>query len=67
MKRCERKITKEQYDEIVAVNPDGHISPELLEKYFSVQILCGYGLYGAWAVKSDDGYLIKYNIGDSCD
>lgn len=62
-----KKITKEDYEEIMAANPRGYLTSEIERKHFDMAILCGYGLYGARAIKLDDGYFIKYQTGSSCD
>ena len=63
-----REITKEQYEEIMEASDNrGFVHPNLEEKYFSIAVLCGYGLYGTKAYKQDGKYYLWYKTGDSCD
>lgn len=34
---------------------------------FSIQEVCGYGIYGEYYYKKDGKYYVKYQIGTSCD
>ena len=64
---CDRKITKEDYDEIMAANEKGYVPDSMLDRFFSVSEICGYGVYGARACKKGDEYVISYSTSDSCD
>lgn len=68
MTTCRREITKEQYDEIMREsNGKGFVPSTLETKYFSTDILRGYGLYGTIVYESDGKHILQYDIGDSCD
>ena len=69
MTESTREITKEEYDEIMeASDGRGFVPANLEEKYFSISVLCGYGLYGTRVYKGDDGkYYLWFKTGDSCD
>ena len=44
-----------------------YMAEEDKEKLFSIQVLCGYGLYNC-KVREDNGkYICTYETGDSCD
>jgi len=64
---CEKKITKEEYDEIMAANERGYVPKSMMERFFSVSEICGYGVYGAHAYEKDGEYGISYSTSDSCD
>lgn len=67
MQDLTKKISKKEYDEIIAVSPTGVITNAIQSKYFDISIICGYGLYGAKAYCKDGEYYIDYKIGGSCD
>ena len=63
-----REISKEQYDELMFASDNrGFVPQQLYDKYFSVAVLCGYGLYGTKVYKKDDKYYLWFKTGDSCD
>lgn len=63
-----RKITKEQYDQIMtASNGRGCVPGDMEADFFSVDVIWGYGLYGTHAYEKDGEYWLDYTTGDSCD
>lgn len=60
-----REITKEVYDR--AIENHGYIASQDMSDVFSISELCGYGVYGAVAVKEGDKYFCKFKLGSSCD
>lgn len=67
MTRFKQILTKEQYEKLSTMNyRERH--KELEDNILNIQILCGYGFYGASEpAHVDDEYFIMINIGDSCD
>ena len=62
------EITKEQFEEIMEASDNrGFVPAQLETKYFSISVLCGYGLYGDKVFKKDGKYYLWYKTGDSCD
>lgn len=44
-----------------------YMAEEDKEKLFSIQVLCGYGLYNCKVREVDGKYICSYETGDSCD
>lgn len=65
MKSYTRTITKEVYDR--AQENRGYITGADMQSVFTDAERCGYGVYGARADKTDDGYVVRFSMGDSCD
>ena len=65
MQRCERKITKEQFDR--AQQNRGYIANVDRPDIFNVSELCGYGVYSPLAFERDGEYYVSYLLGESCD
>ncbi len=62
-----REISKEMYDR-AQVNK-GYLTGADCKEIFSIQELCGYGIYGAQVTKdeTDGKYYVVYSRGSSCD
>lgn len=54
----EREITKENYEKAKAEGP---------ESIISMDILMGYGCYGAKVFEKDGKFYLQYTRGNSCD
>lgn len=65
METCEREITKDQYDR--AMKNHGYLTDEDMDKVFTTAELCGYGVYGAVVSHYADRYVVRFEMGDSCD
>ena len=65
MKSRTRTITKEVYDR--AQNNRGYITSADMQMVFTIAERCGYGVYGARAYKTDEGYVVRFELGESCD
>lgn len=65
MNRYEKEITKEIYDR--AKEKGGYIASEDMSKVFSIDQLCGYGVYSAMVFERDGKYYVSYYLGSSCD
>lgn len=65
MKTREREITREMYDR--ATEHHGYLTEEDKNEVFTVAELLGYGVYGAVVCRYGDRYVVRYQIGDSCD
>ena len=65
MQRYEREITKEQYDR--AMENHGLLTEADMDEVFTTAELCGYGVYGAVVSHYADRYVVRFEIGDSCD
>ena len=65
METCEREITKDQYDR--AMENHGYLADEDMDKVFTTAELCGYGVYGAVVSHYADRYVVRFEMGDSCD
>lgn len=65
MKTREREITREMYDR--AMERHGYLTEEDKSKVFTVAELLGYGVYSAVVCHYGDRYVVRYQIGDSCD
>lgn len=60
MREGRRKITKEQYDRYKETGIK-------YDEVFDMSLLCGYGVYGARLCEENGEYLVKFDMGDSCD
>lgn len=68
MQNNSKKISREDYDLIMKEsNGRGYVPENLKTNFFGVDILCGYGLYGARVRECAGEYFIDYTTGDSCD
>ena len=65
MKFCEREISKEIYDR--AMENHGYIADEDMDKVFSVAEMLGYGVYSPVVSHYDDRYVVRFEMGDTCD
>ena len=65
MQTCEREITKEIYDR--AMENHGYLTDEDMGEIFTAAELCGYGVYGAVVSHYADRYVVRFEMGDSCD
>lgn len=65
MKSCEREIPKDIYDR--AMENHGYLTDEDMDKVFTTAELCGYGVYGAVVSHYADRYVVRFEMGDSCD
>ena len=65
METCEREITKDQYDR--AMENHGLLCDEEMDKVCTPAELCGYGVYGAVVSHYADRYVVRFEMGDSCD
>ena len=71
LKRCKRKITKEQYER--AQQHKGSITPEDERIIFSEAERIGYGVYGTSVYEelnpqsNEITYYVTYNTGSHCD
>lgn len=65
MIRCQREITKEQYDR--AIRNGGVITRADRQEIFSDAERYGYGIYGASAFQEDGKYMVSYSRGETCD
>lgn len=65
MKTREREITREMYDR--AMEHHGYLTEEDKNEVFTVAELLGYGVYSAVVCRYGDRYVVRYQIGDSCD
>lgn len=54
-----KEITKEQYDRVMKEHDATDI--------FTVQEVCGYGVYNERYYPMDDKYYVSYQLGNSCD
>ena len=61
----EREITKAQYDR--AMENHGYLADEDMLDVFSRAELCGYGVYGAVVSHYDDKYVVRFEMGETCD
>lgn len=65
MQTCEREITKDIYDR--AMENHGYLTDEDMDTVFTTAELCGYGVYGAVVSHYGDRYVVRFEMGDSCD
>ena len=65
MRHFTRKITKEQYDR--AKKNAGYITEADEKEIFDDSERLGYGVYSPVACETDNGYIVSYMLGDSCD
>lgn len=65
MRECRREISKEDYE--IAKKNNGFLTEEQKERMFDASILVGYGLYMPRVYKDGDKYMLRYEIGSSCD
>lgn len=65
METCEREITKDQYDR--AMENHGLLCDEDYSDVFTQAEMCGYGVYGAVVSHYADRYVVRFEMGDSCD
>ena len=65
MKSCEREITKEVYDR--AMEHHGYIADEDKDEVFTDAELYGYGVYSPVVSHYGDRYIVRFELGDSCD
>ena len=65
MQTCEREITKEIYDR--AMEHHGYIADEDMGEVFTTAELCGYGVYAPVVSHYADRYVVRFEMGDSCD
>ena len=65
METYEREITKDQYDR--AMENHGYLTDEDMDKVFTTAEFCGYGVYGAVVSHYGDRYVVRFEMGDTCD
>ena len=65
MQRCEREISKEIYDR--AMENHGYIADEDMDKVFSDAEMLGYGVYSPVVAHLCDRYVVRFEMGDTCD
>lgn len=65
MRRCRRRITKEQYER--ALENGGHIYITDRPDVFSESERFGYGVYSDLVFKRDGEYLVSFLMGETCD
>lgn len=67
MRNCEREITKEEYEKVMAVNKNGYVVGALENQFFTMAQLWGYGVYSARVSEENGKYMLRWESGDSCD
>ena len=60
-----RTITEEIYNNAMANH--GFITSADKDKVFNIAELCGYGVYSPKVAKTENGYVVNFYMGDSCD
>lgn len=65
MRSCERTISKDIYDR--AMENHGYITDEDMGKVFTMAEMCGYGIYTPVVSHYDDRYVVRFEMGDTCD
>ncbi len=65
MTRYTREITEEIYNN--AMNNHGYIASADEKKVFTMAEMCGYGIYSPKVAKTENGYVVNFYMGDSCD
>ena len=45
----------------------GYLTDEDMDKVFTTAELCGYGVYGAVVSHYGDRYIVRFEMGNSCD
>ena len=65
MQRYEREITKEQYDR--AMENHGLLTEADMDEVFTQAELCGYGVYFPAVSHFGGRYVVRFEMGDSCD
>ena len=65
MIRCQREITKEQYDR--AIQNGGLIDDIDRRDIFTESERYGYGIYSPMAFTQDGKYMVAYFRGNTCD
>ena len=65
METYEREITKDQYDR--AMENHGYLTDEDVDKVFSVAEMLGYGVYSPVVSHYADRYVVRFEMGDTCD
>ena len=65
MIRCQREITKDQYDR--AMQNGGVVTGADRQDIFSDAERYGYGIYGARAFQEDGKYMVAFFRGETCD
>lgn len=58
-----RTITKEMYDNAT----NGYLNSKDYDKIFSVEEMCGYGVYSAMVYEDNGEYYCRFTLGSSCD
>ena len=61
----EFEVTKDVYER--AAKNRGYMHDDDREKYFSEDVICGYGLYDCKVREQDGKYICSYMTGSSCD
>lgn len=61
----EREITKDQYDR--AMENHGYLTDEDYSDVFTQAEMCGYGIYSAVVSHYADRYVVRFEMGDTCD
>lgn len=65
MKTYEREITKDQYDR--AMENHGLLCDEDCCDVFTQAEMCGYGVYMPVVAHLCDRYVVRFEVGDTCD
>lgn len=61
----EFEVSKEVYER--AAKNRGYMHEDDRSKYFSLDVLCGYGLYDCKVRQEGDKYICSYMTGSTCD
>lgn len=65
MSRCEREITKEQYNR--AKQNYGSITKDDVNDVFSESERLGYGVYSDYVYELDGKFYVSFLLGSTCD
>ena len=63
MKQYTREITKEIFDNAT----NGVLNKEDYDKVFNIAEVCGYGVYCPYVYEKDGKYIVRFELGDTCD